>query len=296
MVGKLSIIASLAVAACAHGAGTLVAHWKFDETSGATAADSGPNAAHGVLEGAAAFVSGGVSGNAVRLSTPTNDHVRAPFVPHNSTPFSIGAWVRCSDQDEFQLIAGRHRSGLVQGYFLALNTSGTYGQPGKAYAYVSALPGTEPISTTTVADGQWRHVLMTHGAGDVVSLYIDGRLEASSASAYVPTGVPFLIGALTLPGGFASSAFDGDIDDVQFYSGVLNGRQICHIVNNPGSAAAPNIDGDINGDGAVNFADLNIILSGFNMTGFCLQGDVDGDGVVGFADLNRLLSNFNSGG
>lgn len=51
--------------------------------------------------------------------------------------------------------------------------------------------------------------------------------------------------------------------------------------------------GDANGDGIVNFADLNVVLSGFGQsvapgTG----GDVTGDGNVNFADLNLVLSFF----
>ncbi|MBL0922266.1 MAG: hypothetical protein IBJ10_09085 [Phycisphaerales bacterium] len=58
-----------------------------------------------------------------------------------------------------------------------------------------------------------------------------------------------------------------------------------------GGGACP---GDTNGDGAVNFVDLNAVLSTFNHavppnTG----GDVTGDGLVGFADLNLVISSFN---
>lgn len=60
------------------------------------------------------------------------------------------------------------------------------------------------------------------------------------------------------------------------------------------STAATACPGDTNGDGAVNFLDLNTVLSTFNHavppgTG----GDVTGDGLVGFADLNLVISSFN---
>lgn len=51
-------------------------------------------------------------------------------------------------------------------------------------------------------------------------------------------------------------------------------------------------EGDTNGDNAVNFTDLNSVLSAFGMTGDGLEGDVNGDGVVNFEDLNVVLSNF----
>lgn len=291
---KLFLIAFLGVTSVARGAGTLVGHWKFDEAAGPTAFDSGPNALDGTLAGSAAFVPGGVSGNALQCASATNDHVNMGAIPFNASPFSLAVWVKTTSATH-AIVAGRHRATVVQGYFLALNAGGTYGLPGKAYAYVSTSPGNEPISTTTVTDGQWHHILMTHQPGGPATIYVDGVLEGTRNPGYAATDAPFIVGGLISAASVPFGFYDGLVDDVQLYDGVLNGRQICHIVSNPGSAAASNIDGDVNGDGAVNFADLNILLSSFNMAGFCLQGDVDGDGVIGFADLNRLLSNFNTG-
>jgi hypothetical protein len=55
--------------------------------------------------------------------------------------------------------------------------------------------------------------------------------------------------------------------------------------------------GDTNNDGAVNFADLNTVLSCFGFTGEPghLLGDLDRNGIVDFADLNEVLSNFGQG-
>ncbi len=50
--------------------------------------------------------------------------------------------------------------------------------------------------------------------------------------------------------------------------------------------------GDTNGDGVVNFVDLNMVLSQFGQAGQGLAGDVTGDGSVNFADLNAVLSSF----
>ncbi len=59
-------------------------------------------------------------------------------------------------------------------------------------------------------------------------------------------------------------------------------------------SAGATCPGDTNGDNAVNFADLNTVLSQFGQTGAGLSGDVNDDGVVNFADLNIVLSNFGS--
>lgn len=57
------------------------------------------------------------------------------------------------------------------------------------------------------------------------------------------------------------------------------------------------IPGDADGDGAVTFADLNVVLSQFNMSGPTedLAGDLDCSGTVGFGDLNEVLSHWGEG-
>lgn len=53
--------------------------------------------------------------------------------------------------------------------------------------------------------------------------------------------------------------------------------------------------GDANGDGRVDFADLNLVLGAFGQSGVALLADVTGDGRVDFADLNLVLAMFGTG-
>lgn len=58
------------------------------------------------------------------------------------------------------------------------------------------------------------------------------------------------------------------------------------------------LEGDLNGDGFVGIADLNIVLGAWNQNvtaGDPLVGDPSGDGFVGIADLNAVLGNWNAG-
>lgn len=50
------------------------------------------------------------------------------------------------------------------------------------------------------------------------------------------------------------------------------------------------LPGDVNGDGSVDLADLNLVLANFGQT--TSVGDANGDGVVDLADLNLVLANF----
>lgn len=74
------------------------------------------------------------------------------------------------------------------------------------------------------------------------------------------------------------------------------------LVDRPAPTCCP---GDANQDGAVDLADLNLVLGGFggpafdvntatNPLGGYLFGDVNGDGLVNLADLNLVLGNFGS--
>lgn len=57
----------------------------------------------------------------------------------------------------------------------------------------------------------------------------------------------------------------------------------------------PVTPGDTNGDGRVDFLDLNNVLSAFGVAGQWLAGDVNRDGIVNFLDLNIVLGAFGAG-
>jgi hypothetical protein len=64
------------------------------------------------------------------------------------------------------------------------------------------------------------------------------------------------------------------------------------------STVGTSLEGDLNNDGFVGIADLNIVLGVWNTNvtpGDLLAGDPSGDGFVGIADLNVVLGNWNAG-
>lgn len=64
------------------------------------------------------------------------------------------------------------------------------------------------------------------------------------------------------------------------------------ITGTVGVASCP---ADVNGDGAVDFIDLNLTLGSFGQSGDGLPGDVNGDGIVNFFDLNIVLDLYGFG-
>jgi hypothetical protein len=139
----------------------------------------------------------------------------------------------------------------------------------------------------------------------------------------VPEGsqvsIPTILGGSTTSRTFQWEKFNGFVWEVLSdapgeYSGtqtgtltILNatpeqaGQYRCLVINYCGIDLSPTANvtvtaacsGDTNGDGVVNFTDLNAVLTSFGQsvppgTG----GDVNDDGVVNFTDLNEVLANF----
>ncbi len=284
----------VSMAACANALGdpTLVGHWRFDEAAGPTAFDSSPNGHNGTLVNAAHFVAGGVSGNAIRLDEAGGAYVEMPAIPFSGGPLSLSAWVRTASI-AYTIVCGRFVPSVTAGYCLGVN-GGSGPLFTKAFSFVSAATAGVPISATPVNDNQWHLLTMTYTPGGEVTMYVDGRLESSRpASAYVSTSSPFLVGAAPTTAGQRIPRFTGWIDDVRLYDGALDAAAVCELHRNPGGMPRT-CPADLNFDKAVNFADLNRVLSDFGQTGLCLPGDTNGDDQVNFMDLNLVLSAFGS--
>ncbi len=119
--------------------------------------------------------------------------------------------------------------------------------------------------------------------GNEAEVWTRSQASVDSLNAYYGT-IP--AGYFDLPGIFLH-AFDRD-DPLPGIAGE-------NYIMNPVVVGIP---GDLNFDGFVGIADLNIVLGNWNQNvapGDKLQGDPSGDGFVGIADLNTVLGNWNTG-
>jgi hypothetical protein len=73
-----------------------------------------------------------------------------------------------------------------------------------------------------------------------------------------------------------------------------HGGQIYKIIpaSGDGPCAPPATPGDLNNDGAVNGADLGLLLNGWGACGTPCPGDLNADGQINGADLGTLLANW----
>jgi Concanavalin A-like lectin/glucanases superfamily/FlgD Ig-like domain len=230
----------LALAAAPHPASAAaIAVWHFDEAPGATTAADAVGSVTGTLNGSAAFVPGGISGNAVSMTTAGGGFVdMGDTFPLTSGEFSIAAWIRTTDAAEDRFVVSRHYSGIVAGYILAINASGggTYGEPGKAFFYHShQFSGEEPVSQTTVNDDRWHLLVATFRPGAAVDIYVDGGpVEGSRpASSILAIASRFLVGGIVVSG-TPQGYFNGMIDEVQLFDHALLGYEIQYLHDYPG--------------------------------------------------------------
>ena len=76
--------------------------------------------------------------------------------------------------------------------------------------------------------------------------------------------------------------------------GVMRSDGEPGIYNGQVSINVPFIAGDANRDGAVDFADFQVLSSSFGQQGDWSAGDFDLDGTVGFSDFLLMADNFGS--
>lgn len=128
----------------------------------------------------------------------------------------------------------------------------------------------------------------SQSALDCASLIV-GEVGFQVSATNPLTGTPQSFGLSTDPVGDVFVVSDKSILSEQGIAqgGVSNLAASLVALAEPVGCSCP---GDANGDGAVDLADLNLVLANFGQ--MTTSGDVTGDGVVDLADLNLVLANF----
>lgn len=166
-----------------------------------------------------------------------------------------------------------------------------------------------PADSDAAALGTSDFRVRPNGAGPAVLLenFLANNLSAARSVAGVDVGGGFRDGlwlsldqAVTHPGDLSLIRSS----TIGFTAGSAGGRVFSHRGGHANGALSTFLfmgiypgcpifaNADTNGDGVINFADLNTVLGAFGQTGFGAPGDVNDDGVINFADLNAVLGAF----
>ena len=216
----------------------LVGHWRLDETSGTTVADSSGNGHDGTIIGSLTLGDPGVIGTSITMPDSAGDYIRlandAQIKP--SEPLSISVWFKgdggtVANQKLFQTenyADGGNRGGAVleiDNDTVSIGYGDTLGSGGsnRRVKYVSyVLP----------AD-KWVHIVGVIRGQTDMDIYVDGvDIGGSYAGSASATG-PVYTGAAggKIGGQLAGGAIDGSVDDVRLYDRALTPEEVTEIYN-----------------------------------------------------------------
>jgi len=221
----------------------LLAHWTFDEQSGAIAHDDSGNARDGQVTGGT-WLSDGQFGGALRLGS--GELVSVPRFPDVAASFTVSAWVRLasytqasSGDDQYTTVISTENSGgwevnidkidpspkLHFGFWKGPNTGDYVGQscPGLVLERWTQVVGIVDTSSATAS---------------IFSIYLDGQLAFTTTTPHkIQPGSPTLtIGAWPNGGRFLV----GDVDEIAIWARALVPAEVSLLTQTPPPTGSAN--------------------------------------------------------
>ena len=229
-------------------------HWRLDEASGTTAADSGKTDCStaatgteqpGTLAGSVAFGPGHDAGNGASFTGPGTISTNAPTVDTNKS-FTVTAWVNPSNlslgnqtiASEDGTTASRFQlryDGATNRWCFSMQATDSATAPVSACA--TGMVYDDEGNTHEPQVGVWVHLAgVYNSATNVLQIHVMGNPESCSgekvetafaASAWPTTG-SFVIGRARAAGAVAES-WRGGVDEVYVYPIALSTTKICQL-------------------------------------------------------------------
>jgi hypothetical protein len=161
--------------------------------------------------------------------------------------------------------------------------NGFYVSPGNQLDVYPVASGGKVFTNNAFHD-----VVLTDASDGTVKAYLDGSLSFAVSTNVMNINNPQNLVNFFLDnvgGSYNNEYSNGSVARIALFDGVLTDGQVASLALLPG---------DADGDGTVNGADLNTVLSNYNLTGMdWAHGDFDDNGTVNGSDLNTVLSNYN---
>lgn len=172
----------------------------------------------------------GVVGTSTRFDGRTFMFLNYYAPEHNSTRYTISAWIKTGETDAMQTLVSR-QSPMGKPYNLLMQISG--GDSGKgippgrltvAYRKDTGPDTNFVFGATTITDGKWHHVAGVL-SDEELRVYVDGKRDGTRAVEKAPESMSseaMLVGAtrfgaLGFPYPDAASFFLGSMDELRFY-------------------------------------------------------------------------------
>ncbi len=202
----------------------LLLHWPLDEGEGATTADlAGTNPGVFLETGGSPAWTEGFLGEGALTFPNTNDvSVRAYASPVDGYPFTMAGWVKTTDSaNDTWAVLG---TGEGFKYYSMRVLNG-------ASRIMTRNSGTFELGGPAVNDDQWHFMVGVYAHPASMSLYVDGVYVGTRTTDSGAFAVPdrFAIGALDRTDTSVVDGFNGGVDDVSFWRGILSDRDVAAL-------------------------------------------------------------------
>jgi len=266
---------------------SLIGHWKFDEGTGTSAADSSGNGYTGTLTNMESGDWDASEKPSVSFTNPyslnfsgTDEYVTiASGGPlDNLQTGTISMWVRWSGTQDaaynnYGQVFSRAKSGSYNTFLVGLTTN----DPDTAIIewdpYQHSFAGA--ASTTSPGDGTWRHLAIAFASGNH-KLYLDGNLEGTGTlTGTMQTDTEEMTIGASRGGmeGYSTSK----IDDVRVYNAFLSSEDISALSSGGNQFVVDFVDLTINSSASLDVGATNLTINdsgAFSNSGtFTLDGD-----------------------
>jgi hypothetical protein len=223
----------------ASGVAMPLAHWKLDESSGTTAADSSGNNLNGTLSGDPLWQpTGGQIAGALKFDG-VNDYVDCgnPSALNIRDKISVACWIKVASftKNWATILAKGNRS-----YRLSRSAGPASAGNGNSLHFAIADWATQDVEvngTVVVTDNEWHHVAAVYD-GSQAAIYVDGVLDTAVAGS-VPIGSNTYNVFIGENAEATGRYLNGLVDDVRIYNCALTPGEIAQLVG-PGD---PNLVG-----------------------------------------------------
>ncbi|MAT69753.1 MAG: hypothetical protein CMJ58_09535 [Planctomycetaceae bacterium] len=197
----------------------LIAHWKLDEATGTTAADSSGQGHDAVFTNGTPAWTTGVRDAALDFNGASNVATSAPLNPPPAG--TVAFWVQSDGAP-----AARQRL-MGSG-----NTFEIWQDPdGPIHFDLNVSGGVETFATTEsmTEAGQWRHIAVSFNSDtDAYAIYVDGELD--HAVTYAEDLVDAAAASFSIgTSGSSTQYFSGGLDDVRIYNYELSESEIADV-------------------------------------------------------------------
>ena len=204
--------------------------------------DTSGNNFHGVVNGAAGFVTG-VQGQALHINVGVSQYVWIPnnIQFDNIIKVSLAAWVKPQTFNldcwsEREMIIGKGQDEVANGYGISIQRNSNSASCGEAASFdqykFNFEYGGKSVSTPFYpVDNKWRYVTGTYD-NNILKIYVNGQLVAEQTEGLLDAknALPMWFNHATWSGGSSTAGrFGGELDNIRIYNRAISATEVMDI-------------------------------------------------------------------